>query len=153
MYYLIGIKNKAAKQGQVVAIDFYEFSVGSEEAGVEGDFDAWSIGYSNGLSVGEVIGRKERGRSRKGEEGKIRLRQKETAYYLGTLNYGSRQQLEDVAKNYVARLGSLMFEVYQQLDLLSKNINTYFLDTPGGKDAALAAANNANTLKQDLQKL
>ena len=153
MYYLIGLKNKSTQKGKVVAIDFYEFSVGSSQDGIEGQFDVWQIGSYNGLSIGEVIGRKQRGRPRRGEEGKPRTRQKETAYYLGTLNFGSKDQLQAVAKNYVTRLGSLMFEIYEQLDLLSKNINKYFLDTPGGKDAALSAINNAAALKTDLQKL
>ena len=142
MYYLVGIKNKEMKQGQVVAIDFYEFSVGSSADGIEGQFEVHHIGDGNGLRVSEIAG----------TAGK-RKDTKETAYHIGTLNFGSRQQLEVVAKNYAERLGSLLFEIYEQLDLLSKNINIYFLDGSKGKDAAFSAIGNANTLKQDLQKL
>lgn len=129
MYYLIGLKNREAKKGQVVAIDFYEFSVGSKADGIDGDYDVSTIG-GKGAYVPRI---------------------KENPNYLvASLNYGSKKQLETVAKNYTERLGSVMHEIYQQLGFLSENINKYFL---GSKDSALTAAGNASALKAELQKL
>jgi len=129
MYYLIGLKNRQAKKGQVIAIDFYEFSVGSKADRIAGDYDVRVIG-GGGAYVPRI--------------------KENPKYFVGTLNYGSRKQLETGAKNYTERLGSVMYEIYQQLGSLSDNVNKYFL---GNKDSALAAANNANALKADLQKL
>lgn len=129
MYYLIGLKNREAKKGQVVAIDFYEFSVGSKADGIDGDYDVSTIG-GKGVYVPRI--------------------KENPNYLIASLNYGSKKQLETVAKNYTERLGSVMHEIYQQLGFLSENINKYFL---GSKDSALTAAGNASALKAELQKL
>ena len=82
-----------------------------------------------------------------------RQRQKATPFYLGTINFGSRQEIQQIANNYVERMGSLMYEIYQQLDLLSTNVNTYFLSSPDSKDSALKARQNAEILKKDTEEL
>ncbi len=151
--YLIGIKNRATKEKTVLAIDFYEFTVGSSELGIDGQFDATELGYGNGLGVGQVIGTKKRGRARKGEEGQPRTRQRETDFYIATLDFGDRNKMKEVAQNYATRLGSVLIEIYEQIDLLSKNVNTYFLASPEEKDAAIAAKNNADTLQRNTEEL
>tara|TARA_R100000234_G_scaffold111911_1_gene85205 strand:- start:1021 stop:2025 length:1005 start_codon:yes stop_codon:yes gene_type:complete len=153
MVYLIGLKNRNHKDRKVLAIDFYEFTVGDNKEGIRGDYDVGDIGYGNGLPISYIIGAKPRGRPRRGEEGKPRQRFKKTSYYLGTLDFGDRDKMIEVAQSYANRLGSLMLEIYQQIDELSKNVNTYFLESPDAKDAAMAARANAETLKKDAEEL
>ena len=153
MVYLIGIKNRSHEDGRVLAVDFYEFTVGVYDADIGGDWDVSWIGYGNGLPVGDVIGRKARGRAPKGEEGKPRQRQKKTSYYLGTINLGDREEIKKVAQNYADRLGSVLYEIYDQIDSLSKNVNEYFLEAPQAKESALRAQQNAIQLRKDTEDL
>ena len=154
MVYLIGLKNRLNKDKKVLAIDFYEFTVGSLDDGIEGDYDAYDIGGNNGLSISYIIGAKPRGRPAKGEEGQPRQRQKKTSYYLGTLNFGDRDEMKAIAQSYATRLGSLMLGIYQQIDELGNNVNTYFLESPDAKLSASAAARqNAEALKKDAEEL
>ena len=154
MVYLIGLKNRKNKDKKVLAIDFYEFTVGSPDDGIEGDYDVRDIGWDNGLPISYIIGAKQRGRPAKGEEGQPRQRQKKTSYYLGTLNFGDREEMKAIAQSYATRLGSLMLDIYQQIDELSTNVNTYFLESPDAKlSASTAARQNAKTLKRDAEEL
>jgi len=152
MIYLVGLKNRAHKDGKVLAIDFYEFSVGSPSDGIEGDYDVGDIGGWNGLPVSYIIGAKPRGRPPKGEEGKRRKRQK-TSYYLGTIDFGSRDEMVKIAESYTERLGSVLFELYEHIALLSDNVNTYFLEAPDAKDSALKARRNAEVLRSETKEL
>lgn len=153
MVYLIGLKNRSNKDKKVLAIDFYEFTVGSPKDDIIGDYTVGDIGLGNGLSISHIIGAKPRGRAAKGQEGQPRLRQKKTSYYLGTLNFGDRDEIKAIAQSYADRLGSLMLDIYQQIDALGKNVNTYFLESPDAKGAALEARRNAETLKKDAEEL
>lgn len=152
MIYLVGLKNRAHKDGKVLAIDFYEFSVGSPEDGIDGEYSVSDIGGWNGLPVSYIIGAKPRGRPRKGEEGMPRKRQK-TSYYLGTIDFGSRDEMVKVAENYTERLGSVLFELYEHIALLSNNVNTYFLEAPDAKESALQARQNAEVLRSETEEL
>ena len=131
--------------------------MGSYRDKIKGQFDVYEI--NDGINVGEVIGMKKRGRRSSDEfddEGNPipRKRQKETAYFVGNLNFGgSRKEMQDIAMRYTQRLGSVLFEIYQQLDLLSKNVNEYYLQAPDAKDSALRARQNAQTLKKDTEEL
>jgi hypothetical protein len=157
MIYIIGIKNRNAKEKEVLSFDFYEFTVGSYRDGIKGQYDVSDIDY--GINVGEVIGVKKRGRRSRDEfddEGNPipRTRQKETTYFIGNLNFGgSRKQMQEIAIRYTERLGSVLFEIYQQLDLLSQNVNEYYLQAPDAKDSGLRARQNAQTLKKDTEEL
>lgn len=153
MVYLIGIKNRNHKDGKVLAIDFYEFTVGVYDEGIDGDWDVTRVGTENGLLVGDIIGRKKQGRQKKGEEETPRLRQKETDFYLGTINFGSREEMKKVAQNYADRLGSVLYEIYDQIDSLSTNVNEYFLESPDKKESALRAQKNAVQLRKDTEDL
>jgi len=153
MVYLIGLKNRKHKDKKVLAIDFYEFTVGNRYAKIQGDYDVSDIGYDNGLPISYIIGAKPRGRPRKGEEAGPRQRMKKTSYYLGTLNFGDRQKIIQIAQAYTERLGSLMLGIYQQIEDLSKNVNIYFLESPDAKQAAMSARQNATALKKDAEEL
>lgn len=72
---------------------------------------------------------------------------------LGILDVGSREQIQGIAQRYVSRLGDRLTAIYEELDLLSKNVNTYFLSSPEAKSSALAARNNAKELQQKTQEL
>ena len=61
--------------------------------------------------------------------------------------------MQEIAVRYTQRLGTVLFEIYQQLDLLSKNVNEYYLQAPDAKDSALRARQNAQTLKKDTEEL
>ena len=141
MIYIIGIKNRNAKEKQVLSFDFYEFTVGSRRDKIKGQFDVSQI--NKGIPVGQIIGKKKGGRPRRDEyddEGNPipRQRQRETAYFIGNLNFGgSRKEMQEIAVRYTQRLGTVLFEIYQQLDLLSKNVNEYYLGAPEAKDSAL----------------
>lgn len=132
MIYLVGIKNRAHKEGEVLSIDFYEFSVGARSEGIKGDFDASEVGGHYGLSRGQVT---------------------KKYYHIGTLGFGSRKEIQQIAANYTERLGSIMLNIYKQIDELSLNINKYFLNSPEAKDSALKAQANAVALKQGTEEL
>ena len=157
MVYIIGIKNRNAKEKEVISFDFYQFTVGSRRDKIKGQYDVSDIDY--GISVGDVIGVKKRGRRSSDEfddKGNPipRQRQRQTAYFVGNLNFGgSRKEMQEIAVRYTQRLGTVLFEIYQQLDLLSKNVNEYYLQAPDAKDSALRARQNAQTLKKDTEEL
>lgn len=153
MIYLIGLKNRNHKDNKVLAIDFYEFSVGDKEEEIFGDYDVTDIGFGNGLSISNIIGSKPAGRPRKGEEGTRRQRNKKTNYYLGTINFGDRDELKQIADKYAERLGTVLLGIYDQIDKLSTNVNKYFLESPDSKESALKARANAQALKKESEEL
>jgi len=136
MIYLVGLKNREHETGKVLAIDFYQFTVGTNDESapspIPGDFDAKDIGESPGLYVEKI---------------------KTNEYHIGTLNFGSRAEIQQIGQNYIDRLGSVLLEIYKQLDDLSNNVNTYFLSSPEKKDSALKARVNATALKRDTEEL
>ena len=132
MVYLVGIKNRAHKDGDVLSIDFFEFSVGSSADEIEGDFDVWHVGESPGLSRTYI---------------------ENDRYHIGTLNFGSRKEIQQIASNYTERLGSIMLNIYKQIDELSLNVNQYFLNSPESKESAMKAQANAVALKQGTEEL
>ncbi len=130
LIYLIGLKNREHKDGKILAIDFYEFGVGVDN--ISSDFDLHRDFGKAGLSSSKWRNNK---------------------YFIGTLNFGSREEIKAIAENYTQRLGSVLIEIYQQLDLLSKNVNEYYLQAPDAKDSALRARQNAQSLKKDTEEL
>ena len=70
------------------------------------------------------------------------------------MNFGDRDEMKAIAQSYATRLGSLMLGIYQQIDELGNNVNTYFLESPDAKLSASAAARqNAEALKKDAEEL
>jgi hypothetical protein len=65
-------------------------------------------------------------------------------YFLGALNIGSRESITEVANRYVSHLGDSLVNIFNLLNSLTKNVNTYFLED--NKAAGLAAKENADNL-------
>jgi hypothetical protein len=132
--YIVALKNRKHKTQEVLSIDFFQFDVGNEN--YPGDFDgkgAKYVGKDNGypnLTTTDI-----------------------RQYKIGTLDFGSRQKLQQIAQQYASRLGTVLQEIYQQIDELSQNVHEYFLDAPNSKTAALKAQNNAKVLKKDADEL
>jgi len=151
MIYIIAVKNRISKSdNNVLSIDFYEFSVGVDEdpgpyvrpkIGIKGDYDAKDLGKKKYTRLNSGYGLPIR----------VGTAQK---HHIGTLNMGgSRDHIKEVAQNYADRLGSVLFEIYNQIDSLSSNVNTYFLESPEAKAAALKARENAVMLKKETDEL
>ena len=125
MKYLVALKNRKHKTGEVLSIDFYEFTVGTEN--YPGDFDAYDLGdrsiYTTNLGN----------------------------FKVATLDFGSRENMKKIAEAYTARLGDSITEIYNGLDSLSNNINLYFVESEKG--AAIKARKDAMELKQDVDDL
>ena len=134
--YLIGIKNRESKGGEVLSIDFYKFTVTSKNVKIlDPNKDKDSKDEKDKTQINMSL------------SGIDKV--KEIKY--ARLNFGSKEQLKRVAQNYTGKLGNTMHEMYQQLELLNNNINKYYLG--GDKASAMAAANNAGSLKANTEKL
>tara|TARA_R100001082_G_C4364516_1_gene161169 strand:+ start:373 stop:1347 length:975 start_codon:yes stop_codon:yes gene_type:complete len=74
-----------------------------------------------------------------------------TQFPIATLDLGSRKNIVEIATRYADRLGDSMFAVYQQLDILGKDVNEYFLEQDKGSaiKATQAADNIKNTIIKD----
>ena len=135
--YIIALKNRSGDD--VLSVDFYGFDIGN--GNYPGDFNgrgadyvgghSW-VGSGNGLPVGDATSSK---------------------FKIGTLDLGSRKDMQARAEKYVERLGSNLLDIYSQLENLTNNVNTYFLNSPESKGAALKAQANAEALKKDTEKL
>ena len=128
--YIVATKSRDHKTGEVLSIDFFSFDIGNEN--YPGDFDGDGATY-----VGN---------------GQLQVRDIQD-FKIATLNFGSRQKLQKIAQQYASRLGTVLQEIYQQIDELSQNVHEYFLDAPNSKSAALAAQTNAKVLKKDADEL
>jgi len=138
MTYIVAVKNRKSKSdNNVMSIDFYEFTVGDVDIGIDGDFDEWDVGknWENkyGLKLSKVA---------------------RSQYHLGNLNLGgSRESLHKIAQRYADRMGNVLLEIYDQIDKLSGNVNKYFLESPDSKESALKARANAEALKKESEEL
>ena len=56
-----------------------------------------------------------------------------------------------IAENYADRLGDILLEIYEQIALLNKNVNSYFLEND--KEKGLKARDNAIILKSETEEL
>ena len=136
--YIVAIKTRDSG-GNVLAIDFYTFTVGNKKLGFPGDYESYDLGkdQGGGLLMSKVLS----------DVGKGNVQ------HYGTLNFGSRDEMKQVAQNYAERLGSVLYEIYDQIDSLSKNVNEYFLEAPQAKESALRAQQNAVQLRKDTEDL
>lgn len=134
--YIIALKNRSGDD--VLSIDFYGFDVGNEN--YPGDFGGYGADMVGGY----------RGASGNGLPVK---KATSSNFKLGTLDLGSRKEMQERAQKYVDRLGANLFDIYTQLENLTNNVNKYFLNSPEAKASALAARKNADALKADTDKL
>jgi len=137
--YVVAIKNKSHKEQEVLSIDFYKFTVGSAELGVAGDFDAGDVGKQKTTDCGTGDGLKMSCVVNGG-------------HLIGTLAFGSKTQLREITNNYFERLGTVLFDIYDQIEQLSNNINRFYLENMD-KDAANAADANIASLQANIKEL
>ncbi len=64
---------------------------------------------------------------------------------------GYTYPLVKIAENYAERLGDILLEIYEQIALLNKNVNSYFLEN--NKEKGLEARTNAAALKSETEEL
>ena len=121
MIYIVAVKNRISKSdNNVLSIDFYEFSVGTktdlrgQKVDIQGEYDAKDLGkkewtrFNSGYGLPILYATSQR-------------------HHLGTLNMGgSREHMKKIAQKYADRLGDVLLEIYDQIDSLSTNVNTYF---------------------------
>lgn len=135
--YIIALKNRSGND--VLSVDFYGFDIGNEN--YPGDF--------NGRGA-DIVG----GRSYYGSGNGLPVKDATSkSFKIGTLDLGSRKEMQQRAQKYVDRLGENLFDIYSELENLTNNVNKYFLNSPEAKGAALAARQNADALKADTEKL
>ena len=146
MVYLLGFKS--TKDDKLNSVEFYEVSVGSKKDGIEGQFDVEDMDIPfNDVVKGYEYDYKP---SRKpGAFDIVRVNPDEKRYFIGTLQFGSREDLIRIAQNYTERLGKVLLEIYQQLENLTNNVNVYFLEN--NKEAAVKAQQSANLLKKETE--
>jgi outer membrane murein-binding lipoprotein Lpp len=133
MYYLVALKQRA-ESGDVMSIDFYEFTVGNEN--YRGDFTLSDWRSAKAETQFKIP---------------VNTEIKIPGYKLGNLNFGSRTDIANIAGNYVDKLSGTLRELYGNIDYLSKNVNAYFLENEAG--AATRAKKAAKTIKGEADKL
>lgn len=122
--YVVGMKTRQGDN--VMALQFFQFTVGDEMQNIEGDFDASD--FKSGIPYSQF-----------------------KDYKIASLDFGSRRDLRAIGEKYASRLGERVITIYDQLALLTGNINTYFLE-PENKTAGTAAAQNAVKLAQKVSE-
>ena len=132
--YIVGIKNRDHKNGEVLSVNFYSFTVGYGE--YEGDFPSSRL--RKGLSTYYAITQSDFQKPK---------------FFLGTLDLGSREKIKEIANKYVERLGTTLTNIYKDLDLLSRYANDYFLNAPDSKNSALKAQESAESLSEKTKEL
>ena len=143
-----GLKEEKKKTGlkqkeKNISILFCQFTVGLTEEDnqarqqegkdpIKGDFTYRDIGENYGLLKSKV----------------------KKNHQVGSLELGSREQVQVVAEKYVEKLGDVLVEIYKQLDSLSTNINKYFLTSDSSRHVHLQNARiSAKTLKDKTEEL
>tara|TARA_R110000822_G_scaffold194933_1_gene333156 strand:- start:6536 stop:7492 length:957 start_codon:yes stop_codon:yes gene_type:complete len=110
---------KKQKGDNLLKLNFYTFTVGSEERKIPGDFDSTEV--VKGFLSSEVESR--------GQE-------------IATLNFGSKEHLKSIADKYIERLGERVLTIFDLLDSVVTNTNKYMItnDTEAGRTASANAA-------------
>ena len=149
MIYLLGLKN--TQGGKIHSVDFYEVSIGSKQDDIEGQFDIKDMNLPMKIVVqgGQYVPTEDP--RNPGTFHRLPGNFEKDRYFIGSLQLGSREDLKNIAQNYADRLGDILLEIYEQLDNLTKNVNSYFLENK--KDAAVQAQNNAAVLKTETDQL
>ena len=116
--YLLIQKQREKGEKVTIGLKFYTFTIGSDE--IPGDFNVNQMP----LDQDAVIPK---------------------ATEIATLDFGTKQQLKNIADKYVARLGDRVLVIFDELDQLTNNINKYLIGNE--KSAGTAASSNAEALK------
>mgnify|MGYP001323468646 CR=1 FL=1 len=139
--YLVAIK-KMGDDANVTNIDFYEFTIGATEGvpeGMGGDFNVdsnpkWKKGTKFSIPTTVLTGKKVA-----------------QIAPIATLNFGSPEEMKNIAANYADQLGEDVTSVYNALEELSLNINRYFIRN--SKKSGRAAIQNSEEVAQRTKKL
>ena len=124
--YIIGLKERPAKD--ILGVDFYQFTVGDESQGIKGDFDI--VEFANG---------------------DIKTNKLPNDMLIARLDFGSRDQLRDIANKYVARLGQRVTDIFDAFSNLTNNLNIYLTDFENKVVGGQAAA-DADRLAKSVEK-
>jgi hypothetical protein len=135
--YIVGIKNTKSEDKDILSMNFYEFTIGSRQLGIPGDY------FVEDLAKGE-------------EKKKFRILVSEIvrATPIATLDFGaSRTEMKQMAQKYASILGDTMISIYNSLDKFSKSVNDYFLSSPEEKGRAIDARTEAIQLVKHTNEL
>jgi hypothetical protein len=147
MIYLLGLKS--TKDKKVNSVEFYEISIGSKQDGIEAQFDVDNMNIPIKMIVkGQVYVQKE---FPNGKFHPMAGNARKNRYFIGALKFGSREDLVKIAQNYADRLGTVLLDIYEQLEKLTTNVNVYFLEED--KAAAVRAKEHAAILKAETEEL
>ena len=139
--YLVAIK-KVGDDANVTNIDFYEFTIGATDGvpeGMGGDFNVdsnpkWKKGTKFQIPTTVLTGKKVA-----------------QIAPIATLNFGSPEEMKNIALNYADQLGEDITSVYNSLEELSLNINRYFIRN--SKKSGRAAIQNSEEVAKRTKKL
>lgn len=136
--YIVGIKNtKKSKDKDILSMDFYEFTIGSRQLGIPGDY------FVEDLERGE-----------KKNQFRILVSEIVGTTPIATLDFGaSRTEMKQMAQKYASILGDTMISIYNSLDKFSKSVNDYFLSSPEEKGRAIDARTEAVQLVKHTNEL
>jgi len=140
--YVVAIKNRNSKEGEVMSIDFYFFTIGSEEGNYHADFDVEDFPAM----------KKSRWGYREEDDTKFQI----PVSALQNIDiekltlHISKKDILEVSQKYANQLGDNLIKIYQQIHHLSENVNKYFLEND--PLSAWAAKNNAEALKKETEK-
>jgi len=76
--------------------------------------------------------------------------QSRAGVFLGALSLGSRESITEIANRYVSHLSESLISIFNLLDSLTKNVNTYFLED--NKAAGVEARTDADNLATNVHK-
>lgn len=146
MKYLVVLKAEG-ESGAVESISFYEFTVGTtgEAAGDElGPLKQMRRGTPQGKTnfyAENYLGQTENNDSPRFE---IPVGQVKDLQPVATLQFGSQEELREIANKYASQLQDELVIIFNRLSDLTSNINKYTLDND--QNAGLQASSNASDL-------
>jgi len=124
--YIVALKEREGKD--ILGVDFYQFTIGDKEQGIEGDFDVTDV-----------------------KAGNIYTPKLPDSMMIARLDFGSREQLRSIANKYVARLGQRVTDIFDAFADLTNNLNIYLTDFENKTIGAQAAA-DADKLAKSVEK-
>jgi hypothetical protein len=71
-------------------------------------------------------------------------------FFVGTLNLGSKEKITELAKRYIEKLGTSLFDVFEYMENLNIQINDYFLSNR--KSSGMEAKQTAALLKKTVDE-
>lgn len=122
--YMVALKEKEDKT--ILGVNFYQFTVGDESQGHQGDFDVTQM--EQGIKPSDYADKQ-----------------------IARLDFGSRQDLRTIADKYVSRLGQRIIDIFDSFSNLTNNLNIYFTDFEN-KTVAITASQDALKLADSVNK-